>query len=169
MTSPRSVYLSFMRTLLLALLLAATSATAGRAQGAAAPAPVRVVGDSVARRPAPLNYFFRSFVIPGWGQASLNRKLTGALFIAFEGVAVSMALKANAELHYLDRTDSATAASRRSERQDWIVLIVFNHLFSALEAYVSAHLFDFPPDLKIRAMPLPGRRTGFGMTVGMPH
>lgn len=160
-----------MRVLLLALVLAVTVAGSGFAQGAAdsRPAPVRTAGDTAAHRPAPLNYFFRSLLIPGWGQASLDRKLTGALFIAFEGLAAGMALKANAELHYLDRTDSVTAASRRSERQDWIVLVVFNHLFSALEAYVSAHLFDFPPDLRVRALPLPGRRTGFGMTVGLPY
>ena len=33
------------------------------------------------------------------------------------------------------------------------MLWVFNHLFSGAEAYVSAHLRDFPPDLKVRAFP----------------
>jgi hypothetical protein len=78
-----------------------------------------------------------------------------------------MAMKANAEVHYLDRVDTATATSRRAERQDWIVLIVFNHLFSALEAYVSAHLRDFPSDLHLRAFP--GQRPRFGVTIGLPH
>jgi hypothetical protein len=78
-----------------------------------------------------------------------------------------MALKAGHELKYLDVADSTTAISRRAERQDWIVLIVFNHLFSALEAYVSAHLVDFPRDLRIRA--IPGSRPGIGVTIGMPH
>lgn len=160
-----------MRVPFLALILAATLAGPGLAQGVASPRPttVPVVRDTVAHRPAPLNYFFRSLVIPGWGQVSLDRKLTAGLFIGFEGLAVSMALKATSELHYLDRTDSLIAASRRSERQDWIVLLAFNHLFSALEAFVSAHLLDFPPDLRVRALPLPGRRTGFGITVRLPH
>ena len=34
-----------------------------------------------------------------------------------------------------------------------LVLLAFNHVFAALEAYVGAHLADFPGDLKIRAMP----------------
>jgi hypothetical protein len=160
-----------MRVTLAALMLALTLAGQANAQGGASPgsAPVRIVGDTVARRPAPLNYFFRSLAIPGWGQASLDRKLTGALFIGFEGLAISMALKTSAELRYLDRTDTVTAASRRGERQDWLVLLAFNHLFSGLEAYVSAHLLDFPPDLHVRALPLPGRRTGFGLTIGVPR
>ena len=171
MTSPRSVYLSFMRATLIALMLALTLTGPAGAQSAAGPRPttVRVVGDTVAHRPAPMNYFFRSLLIPGWGQASLDRKLTGALFLGFEGVAISMALKASVELRFLNPTDSVTAASRRAERQDWIVLLAFNHLFSGLEAYVSAHLLDFPPDLHIRALPLSGRRSGFGITVGVPH
>ena len=67
-----------------------------------------------------------------------------------------MALKTSDELRYLDRADTVTAASRRGERQDWIVLLAFNHLFSALEAYVSAHLIDFPRRPAI-CVPLPGR------------
>ncbi len=121
----------------------------------------------LAHRPAPLNYFFRSLVLPGWGQASLDRKLTAGLFIGFEGLALSMAMKANTELHFLERTDTASATVRRGERQDWYVLIGFNHLFSALEAYVSAHLVDFPRDLHIRAFP--GQRPMFGVTIGLPH
>jgi hypothetical protein len=137
--------------------------------GAQVPAPASVpvehaVPDSAVHRPQPLNYFFRSLLLPGWGQASLNRKLTGGLFIGFEGLTLSMALKAGAELHYLDRADSATAVSRRAERVDWIVLLAFNHLFSGLEAYVSAHLVDFPRDLHLRL--LPGSRPGLGISIG---
>ena len=165
------LYFPCMRSLVFALTLVTNVVPSLGAQNPGAPpaAPARAARDTIAHRPGPMNYFFRSFVIPGWGQASLDRKLTGALFIGFEGLAISMAMKANAELPYLDRTDSLTAASRRAERQDWIVLIVFNHLFSALEAYVSAHLLDFPPDLRIRAMPLPGPRTGFGVHIGLPR
>lgn len=147
--------------MILALPLAAQSPSGVQ------PPPVPVPADTAMARHSPFVYFFRSALIPGWGQASLDRKLTAGLFIAFEGLAWSMTLKSNTEMRYLDQADPATAASRRAERQDWVVLIVFNHLFSALEAYVSAHLFDFPPDLRVR--PLPGGRTGIGVTVGMPH
>jgi hypothetical protein len=152
----------------LALALAATVwAAPAAAQSSGGIQPPRLPADSVVRRPAPLNFFFRSLLIPGWGQASLDRKLTGGLFVAFEGLAWSMMLKSNVEQRYLDKTDTTTATFRRSERQDWIALIVFNHLFSGLEAYVSAHLLDFPGDL--HAQPLPGGRTGFGVTMRMPH
>lgn len=148
------------------ILLALLVAVPLPAQSSGIQSP-RLPGDTVAHRPAPLNYFFRSLLIPGWGQASLDRKLTGGLFVMFEGLAWSMTLKSNIEQRFLDRADTVTGVARRAERQDWVALIVFNHLFSALEAYVSAHLLDFPPDLRIR--PLPGGRTGLGMTITLPH
>ncbi len=135
----------------------------------AAPAlpPAAGSSDSVGGRPAPLNYFFRSLLIPGWGQASLDRKLTGGLFIAFEGLALGMALKANHELGYLEQTNSERVEGKRQERQDWLVLVAVNHLFSGLEAYVSANLYDFPADLRMRVFP-DGRR-GVGLTLPMPR
>jgi hypothetical protein len=33
------------------------------------------------------------------------------------------------------------------------VLLGFNHLMAALEAFVAAHLWDFPADLRIRRVP----------------
>ncbi len=78
-----------------------------QAPAAAQPAPAP---DSVVHHSAPFTYFFRSGLIPGWGQASLDRKLTGALFVAFEGLAISMALKTSTELKFLDVADSATAS-----------------------------------------------------------
>lgn len=123
--------------------------------------------DSLARRPRPFNYFFRSALVPGWGQASLDRRLTGGIFVAFEGIALGMTLKANTELQYLKQINSDLVPAKRAERQDWIVLVVMNHLFSALEAYVSANLFEFPADLGLRT--LPNGRAGFGVTLPLRH
>jgi hypothetical protein len=95
--------------------------------------------------------FGRSLLIPGWGQAKLGRKLTGGLFIAWEGVTLGMSLKTSHELAYLRRTNSGRVDDKKGERQDWLILLAFNHLFSGLEAYVSAHLWDFPSDLKLQA------------------
>jgi hypothetical protein len=97
--------------------------------------------------------FFRSLLIPGWGQAKLNRKLTGGIFVAWEGVTLGMTLKTSHELNYLRRTGSGRVSVKEQEKEDWIVLLAFNHLLSALEAYVSAHLWDFPDDLELRAVP----------------
>ena len=49
--------------------------------------------------------------------------------------------------------DSSVITAKKRSREDWLVLLGFNHLMAGLEAYVSAHLWDFPGDLKIRATP----------------
>ncbi len=134
--------------------------------------PDNVVFDSaaaaaVSRPPvSPMGGFWRSLLIPGWGQAKLNRKLTGALFLTWEGVTLGMSIKASHELNYLRRTNSSSIAGKEQEKQDWLVLLAFNHLFAGIEAYVAAHLWDFPEDLEVSAMPLPGG--GFGASVRLP-
>lgn len=117
--------------------------------------------DEVARGPGPMEAFFKSLAVPGWGQAELDRHLTGALFVAFEGIAMSMTIKANQQMRYLESIDSPAAEGKRQEREDWIVLWVFNHLFSGLEAFVSAHLQEFPDDLRLAATPA-------GVTISIP-
>jgi hypothetical protein len=101
----------------------------------------------------PMGAFWRSFLIPGWGQSATGRHTTGAVFVAWEGVTAMMTLKAQQEANYMESIGSANAKAKRQEVQDWLVLWVFNHLFSGAEAYVSAHLQDFPADLKIQAYP----------------
>ena len=101
----------------------------------------------------PMGAFLRSFLLPGWGQAATDRPMTGAAFVAWEGVTAMMTLKAQQEANYFKAIHSANLRHKRQEVQDWLVLWVFNHLFSGAEAYVSAHLRDFPPDLKVRAFP----------------
>ena len=163
-------------TLLVLLLAANAGAWSPRLQAqdtTAVPAPVAAavpdsvpaaVPDSVGFTPvSPINAFWRSFLLPGWGQARLNRKLTGGIFVAWEGVTLGMSLKTRHELAYLRRTGSARGDNKRREHEDWIVLLAFNHLFAGLEAYVGAHLADFPGDLKIRALP-----GGVGASVSVP-
>jgi hypothetical protein len=119
--------------------------------------------DSLALRTSPMNAFWRSFLLPGWGQAKLGRKLTGGIFVAWEGTTLAMSLKTRHELAYLRRTNSARADDKRREHEDWLVLLGFNHLFAGLEAYVSGHLSDFPGDLRLQAVP-----GGVGGTVSLP-
>ncbi len=116
------------------------------------------------KRPvSPMGAFFRSLLVPGWGQAKLDRKLTGGIFILWEGVTLGMSIKASHELGYLERTNSSRVESKKQELEDWLTLLVFNHLFAGLEAYVSAHLWDFPGDIKLRALP-----DGIGGHVSIP-
>jgi hypothetical protein len=117
-------------------------------------APGEAVDDTLRQRPvSPMGAFLRSLVLPGWGQAKLDRKLTGGIFILWEGVTLGMSIKTNHELGYLRRINSSRVDAKKQEREDWLVLLAFNHLFAGLEAYVSAHLWDFPGDIKVRADP----------------
>jgi hypothetical protein len=144
-------------------LVAGPGAVAVAAQDSTAAPPARTTADSTrasvtateatAIRTSPMNAFWRSFLLPGWGQAKLGRKLTGGIFIAWEGTTLAMSLKTRHELAYLRRTNSARAEDKRREHEDWLVLLGFNHLFAGLEAYVSAHLTDFPADLHFEAVP----------------
>jgi hypothetical protein len=129
--------------------------------------PAAGADTSVFRRApvSPMGAFFRSLLVPGWGQAALERRVTGGLFLAWEGVTLGMAVKAHREARYLKRTGSPLLGSKRQEREDWITLVVVNHLFAALEAFVASHLWDFPEDLRVRAAPVPG---GVGAAVTIP-
>lgn len=114
---------------------------------------VIVPTDTLHRGVRPMGAFLRSFILPGWGQAATDRAKTGAAFVAWEGVTAMMTLKAQQEASYYKQIHSPNLQAKRQEVQDWLVLWVFNHLFSGAEAYVSAHLRDFPRDLKVRTFP----------------
>ena len=122
-----------------------------------------VVRTDTSHRVRPMGAFLRSLLLPGWGQAATGRRVTGAVFAAWEGVAAMMTLKAQSEKHYLEESRSDNVAAKRQEVQDWIVLWVFNHLFSGAEAFVAAHLQDFPQELKLQAFP-----RGVGISLPLP-
>lgn len=167
----RSVWLG------LALVLGAVSGGAGQTPPPAPPSvvvppPQPVAAEDtlsyMARPIKPLKAFFMSLAVPGWSQARLDRKLTGALFVTIEGLALGMTVKTIRELKYLERVgaDSARTASKRSQRQDWLILLGFNHLFSGIEAFVGSELHDFPDDLRLRAVPMPSG--GIGIQASIP-
>ena len=137
------------------------------------PAPIITTGATVVptdttHRIRPMGAFLRSFLLPGWGQAATGRRVTGALFAAWEGMAAMMTLKAQSEFHYLKESQSFNVGAKRQEVQDWLVLWIFNHFFSGAEAFVSAHLQDFPKDLKIQAVPNGAQGRGVGVGVSLP-
>jgi hypothetical protein len=111
--------------------------------------PVRDTSHQV----GPAGALWRSLLLPGWGQAATGRKVTGALFTIWEGTTMYMTLKAHEEAGYFKASGSPNLKSKRQEVQDWLVLWGFNHLFSGAEAFVAAHLRDFPADLKIQVVP----------------
>jgi len=126
-------------------------------QPAAAPAPSAPRPDSLVRRPrpSPLGSLWRSFLIPGWGQARLGRNLTAAVFVTTEGICLGMTLKAEQERRWLRSMNDPRGESKAKEAQDWLVLLVFNHLISGLEAFAAAHLANFPGDLGLEVAPSP--------------
>jgi len=160
------------------LVLGGTPAAAAHAQlPMPAPTPQRAQQDSAAladtipvppfRVPppiSPLGAFGRSFLVPGWGQAVLGRRVTGAFFVFWEGLTLTMTLKASHQLQYFkDVGTQEQIDAKKQEVQDWVVLLAFNHLLAGAEAFVSAYLWDFPVELEQRA--LPGERVGVGARV----
>ena len=124
-------------------------------------APLAVQDTS--HRLKPFAAAWRSLVIPGWGQAALGRDVAGVVLASWEGVTMMMTLKARQELHYVEQSGSGNVQAKRQQAQDWLILWIFNHLFAGAEAFVSAHLQDFPKELHVQ--PLPG---GIGVSVPIP-
>ncbi|MDX2193667.1 MAG: DUF5683 domain-containing protein [Gemmatimonadales bacterium] len=164
-----------------ALALAAWLPAAAAAQG-----KVPTAADSIPRAQKPTlspgAAALRSFLVPGWGQLRLGRRIEAGIFIAGEVLTVSQAVRFNGQAGDLrDRIDaldrrsttfradsSALAAQLRDanqSREDWYMFIAFNHLLAALEAYVAGHLADFPADLRLRVYP---GRAEVGATVPLP-
>jgi len=102
---------------------------------------------------SPLAAMARSMVLPGWGQAVLHRRGAGAFFVFWEGLTLTMTLKASRQLHYMRATGSEAADDKKQEVQDWAVLLGFNHLLSGAEAFVAALLWDFPAEIAPQALP----------------
>lgn len=102
---------------------------------------------------SPMGAFFRSLVLPGWGQASVGRPVRGAFYFAMESASLWMLFKTDAKLSSAERIgDEDLISSRKAQREDWIVMAVFWALFSGVDAWVSANMWDFegavvpPPD-----------------------
>ena len=49
----------------------------------------------------------------------------------------------------------ALVRARKLQLEDWVAVLIFNHLVSGADAFVSANLWDFPQHVKLRAFPAP--------------
>ena len=127
-----------------------TSAVAAPDTARAAPAATR---DTAARSIGPMGAFWRSFLVPGWGQARLGRKLTAGHPHRVGGHHAGHEPQDPARAGLPPAHRLGRAEDKRREHEDWLVLLAFNHLFAGLEAYVSGHLSDFPADLTLQAVP----------------
>ncbi len=149
-----------------------------------------VRGPRPERKPplSPGRSFAYSFLVPGSAQTALGRPRASALFIAFEAVAVTMLRQAQFDLRQARNagTDSVVVSwwdpasgqtarivrqspyttdlirSRRAHVEDWVAAIVANHLFSGLDAYVAANLWDVPAELSVKSTAV-GTNVGFSV------
>lgn len=134
---------------------------------------------------SPAGAFLQSLLIPGRGQITLGKKNASRFYMVVEAVGIGMTIHSVGRLREARRAardstplefvvDPATGDSvatvwvasrfpperinaRRTHVEDWIALIVFNHLLSAADAYVAANLWDFPASVSVRAQPVPVR------------
>jgi hypothetical protein len=104
---------------------------------------------------SPMGAFFRSLILPGWGQISVDQPGRGAFYFAMEAGSLWMLLKTNAKLNAAKQSnplDEDLIAAREAQFEDWATLAVFWALFAGVDAWVSAQLWDFtgevvpPPD-----------------------
>ncbi len=136
-------------------------------------------------RISPNRAFLQSLLLPGRGQITLGKKNSSRFYIAVEALGIGMTIKSLAALREAKRgagdstaiefkVDPVTGDStptkfqpsrftpdrinaRRTHVEDWVALIIFNHLLSAADAYVAANLWDFPAKVSVKARPSSGQ------------
>ena len=144
-------------------------------------APRRVpstIPDSLLRPPiTPKAAFLHSLLLPGWGQSGLRRSTAATVFASVEAGAVYMVMKSRADLRRanallaLDSVrvedpslgESGTTSipsvpqslvnARKLHLEDWIAVLLFNHVLAGVDAYVAANLWDLPARVSITHTP----------------
>jgi hypothetical protein len=139
--------------------------------------PAVTPADSVRPPITPKHAFLTSLLVPGAAQNILGRHRVGAGLIAVEAMSIAMIRESGADVRearqqvgdslvmsYVSSDGSALPKpdvarrrfadqevhSRRSHVEDWIALLVANHLFSACDAFVAANLWDVSAHVTIR-------------------
>ena len=186
-----------MRRLLLAVLVACPvaaqqvdSARAGISRPIPAPAAnptaqVRAV-DTLAPPISPRRAFLYSVLLPGSGQAALDRQAAGGMFFVIEIAALTFVHRSAEDLRIarafagdsmplryridattglaqldasgapivdawsLPRYNADWVRTRKLHYEDWMAVLVFNHLFSGADAFVAAWLWDLPAKVALQ-------------------
>src|SRR5262249_18719232 len=111
----------------------------------------------------------------------LGRNKAGAAFMLVEAISLAMIRESAADVHearraasdsvissYLDpsgnpvitksapRFGSAEIKTREAHVEDWVALLIANHLFSGADGFVAAQLWDVRARLGVAAMPKGG-------------
>jgi len=134
--------------------------------------------DSLRSPIGPRRAFFYSFLVPGYSQSVLKRNKAATLFMLVEAISIAMIRESAADVHEARRMGSdstivsyvgeagqpvrivaaprfsdAYIRTREAHVEDWVALLVANHLFAGADAYVAANLWDVKGRLAIRAVP----------------
>ncbi len=151
---------------------------------------------------SPGKAFLYSLVLPGLGQAKLDRAWTGALFAGVEVLALSRWAQAARDLKYAQKHhndsialydsviagvpqfDTATGkpiqvfqynpytsdriGARKLHVEDWIAVILFNHLISGADAFVEAQLWDLPSRVQAFRAPDGSTVIAISLTIRAP-
>ena len=164
-----------------AMFSAAVLASAGNVQAQRVDTlsvSVKSSGDSVHSPITPRRAFFYSFVLPGYSQSVLGRYKAATAFLFVEGISLVMIRESGADKHearriandtiivsYVDQGgvagkftappvfNDAYVRTRSAHVEDWIALLVANHLFAGADAFVAANLWDVPSHLSLRLTP----------------
>ncbi|MFI5310191.1 MAG: hypothetical protein ACHQQ3_03085 [Gemmatimonadales bacterium] len=148
---------------------------------------------------SPRRAFLYSALVPGLGQASLDRPYTGLGFFVVEVISLSLVHRSAEDLriakaffgdsvpltYAIDAQtgiaqrdgngnpvvatwqrsgyNAALLQARQLQLEDWVAVVIFNHLISGAEAFVSAQLWDLPQHVKMRAFSVP-RGAGLGVS-----
>lgn len=146
-------------------------ASAANAQTDSAPPRVARINPADTVRPpiTPKRAFLISLVAPGSAQNILGRHRAAAALLGVEAMSIAMLRESGADvrearrqlgdtlvLSYVDasgdllatpalerrRFESTEVQSRRNHVEDWVALLIANHLFAACDAFVAASLWD---------------------------
>ena len=134
--------------------------------------------DSLRPPLTPRRAFFYSFLAPGYSQSVLGRHKAATTFILVEAITIAMIRESGADTHearrlvndtvvvsYVDASGTsgvvavppqfgdAEVHTRASRIEDWVALLVANHLFAGADAFVAANLWDVPAKLGLRMVP----------------
>ena len=136
----------------------------------------------------PRRAFLYSLMVPGAGQAALDRHVVGGMFFLAEGLSLALVHRSAEDLRlaiqfrgdsiplsyqvdaagqavlggdgrpavatwHVSRYSAARVRARRTHYEDWLAVVIFNHLFSGADAFVAAQLWDLPARVGVRTAP----------------
>jgi hypothetical protein len=131
--------------------------------------------DSLRPPISPRRALLYSFLAPGYSQGVLKRHKAASAFLLVEAISIAMIRESAADLREarrfrndtlviaynpdgtaLTRADYFTdglVRTRKAHVEDWIALLVANHLLAGADAFVAANLWDVKAKLALRATP----------------